>query len=242
VAGVTITSIDPTTGPAGTIVTITGTKFATTIEGNVVKFNGKEANVLLATETQITAEVPAAAETGTVSVTVGSSTATGPVFTYTDGSQVTKKYYVKFKANGTWKVFEESLAAYSSCGNCACYYMPVLNEERYAGLDICQANNDWITAGDITGWNSKTINFLPTNVFPLASFGYTENGISRHTEYAANQTGSKVQVTSVVADGSELGKLSYKVSGTFQCNVAASGGGSAVAVTEGTFVVRYSED
>jgi hypothetical protein len=240
-AGVTITSIDPATGPAGTLVTITGTKFAPTIAGNVVKFNGKEANVIAATETQITVEVPET-ETGPVTVTVGSSTATGPTFTYVDGSVVTKKYYVRFKANGVWKVFEESLGGYSSCGNCACYYMPVLNDTRYAGLDICQADNDWIVASDITGWNGKTINFLPANVFPVASFSYTENGIERYTEPAANQTGSNVKVTSVVADGSEFGKAAFKVSGTFQCKVASSDGGNAVTITEGTFVVRYSED
>ena len=85
VGGVTITSIDPTTGPAGTPVTITGTGFSSTIEDNVVKFNGKEANVLLATETQILAEVPDNADTGPVKVEVGNSSATGPVFTYLDG-------------------------------------------------------------------------------------------------------------------------------------------------------------
>ncbi len=66
----TITSIDPTSGKVGTIVTITGTNFSTTAGENTVSFNGTEATVTEATATTITTIVPAGATTGNVTVTV----------------------------------------------------------------------------------------------------------------------------------------------------------------------------
>jgi Gluconolactonase len=76
-----ISSITPDNGVYSTIVTINGNHFSTS--GSVVQFNGKEARVLSATSTVITAEVPFRADTGPVTVTVGGRTATGPVFNYT---------------------------------------------------------------------------------------------------------------------------------------------------------------
>jgi streptogramin lyase len=47
-----------------------------------VKFNGKVATVVSATPTQVVALVPARAETGVITVSIGGQTATGPVFNY----------------------------------------------------------------------------------------------------------------------------------------------------------------
>ncbi len=65
----TITSIDPTSGEIGAVVTITGTDFSTTPEENIVSFNGGRATVTASTETTITTTVPATASTGDVTVT-----------------------------------------------------------------------------------------------------------------------------------------------------------------------------
>jgi mono/diheme cytochrome c family protein len=72
----TITSFSPTTGVVGTTVTITGTNFSTTATNNTVKFNGIPATVSAATTTSLTVDVPTAATTGKVAVTVNSQTAT----------------------------------------------------------------------------------------------------------------------------------------------------------------------
>ena len=66
----TITSFTPTSGPAGTTVTITGTNFSSTIADNVVLFNGKEAQIISATSTTLVVTVPAGATTGRISVTI----------------------------------------------------------------------------------------------------------------------------------------------------------------------------
>lgn len=79
----TISTISPDNGVFNTVVTITGTNFSTTLAENEVKFNGKVAKLTGATATQLTAEVPKGAGTGTITVTVKNNTANGPVFNYT---------------------------------------------------------------------------------------------------------------------------------------------------------------
>lgn len=69
---VSITSINPTAGPAGTEVTIKGKNFASKASDNTVTFAGnKKANVTSASSTQLKVEVPDGAITGAVNVEVG---------------------------------------------------------------------------------------------------------------------------------------------------------------------------
>lgn len=77
-----ITSFSPTSGLAGTTVTIIGSHFSTTILDNSVTFNGISATVTAATENVLTVIVPENATTGAVKVSVGTFQATGSsVFT-----------------------------------------------------------------------------------------------------------------------------------------------------------------
>ncbi len=69
----TITSFNPTSGPVGTSVTITGTNLTGATN---VSFNGTTATIGTNSATQITTTVPAGATTGTISVTTGNGTAT----------------------------------------------------------------------------------------------------------------------------------------------------------------------
>ncbi|WP_181899422.1 IPT/TIG domain-containing protein [Flagellimonas nanhaiensis] len=72
----TIESFSPELGVENTLVTITGTNFATTTSGNLVKFNGVTAVVTSASATQIITSVPNGATTGKITVKVGDNTAT----------------------------------------------------------------------------------------------------------------------------------------------------------------------
>lgn len=78
----TITSINPTSGKAGDVVSILGTGFATVATDNVVKFNGVAATVTGSVTSVLTVTVPAGVTTGAVSISVkGGATVTGPTFT-----------------------------------------------------------------------------------------------------------------------------------------------------------------
>ena len=72
----TITGFNPTSGPVGTSVIISGTNFSTTASNNTVKFNNTVANVTSSTTASITTTVPAGATTGAITVIVGGQTAT----------------------------------------------------------------------------------------------------------------------------------------------------------------------
>ena len=72
----TIINFSPVSGPIGTTITINGTNFDTTPSNNIVQFNGTTANVTASTISSITTIVPAGTTTGTITVTVGSNTAT----------------------------------------------------------------------------------------------------------------------------------------------------------------------
>ena len=79
--GPSITSLSPTSGAAGTAVTINGANFGTTQGTSTVKFNGTTATPTSWTATQIVVAVPAAATTGPVIVTTGSGASNGVTFT-----------------------------------------------------------------------------------------------------------------------------------------------------------------
>ena len=78
----TITSLSPTSGPVGTIVTIAGKGFTGT---TAVKFNGLAASAFsVVSDTSIRATVPSGATSGSVSVTTSAGTVSSPgVFTVT---------------------------------------------------------------------------------------------------------------------------------------------------------------
>ena len=76
-----ITSIQPTSGPPGTMVTISGKGFAPEASGNEVSFSGTTAQISSASESQLQVIVPDGASSGSIRVTVGNKTASGPSFT-----------------------------------------------------------------------------------------------------------------------------------------------------------------
>ncbi|MFC3196695.1 IPT/TIG domain-containing protein [Parapedobacter deserti] len=76
-----IRSVKPLTGGKGTRVRISGEGFETSVEGNLVDFNGKQAAILEASATSLLVEAPEGVETGPLALTVNGQRATGPIFT-----------------------------------------------------------------------------------------------------------------------------------------------------------------
>ena len=237
-----ISEITPLRGIAGTRVTIKGSGFSTEASDNIVKFNNKVATVVTASETVLTTEVPDGAGTGRVVVQVGKSTATGPEFTYLTELEVFKKYYIRFKANGVWKHFEVNEPGHSSCGDCACISLPPLDNTNFASLNICNSENNWVTAADIQSWDKKSIGIESGQGFPEAEFYYGEGEKAYFSEYVTNQTNSWIQILTVENDISMYYAKAFRVTGTFQCKVAQYDDDEEIAITEGSFVIRLTED
>src|SRR5688572_23639927 len=79
----TLTGFSPTTGAAGTVVTLSGTNFSATPANNVVKFNGTATTVTSATVTSLTVTAPVGGTTGKITVEVNNHTVTSANnFTY----------------------------------------------------------------------------------------------------------------------------------------------------------------
>ena len=78
-----ITSLSPTSGSAGTSVTITGANFGSTQGTSAVNFNGAAATPSSWSDSTIVAPVPSGATTGNVVVTVGGVASNGVSFTVT---------------------------------------------------------------------------------------------------------------------------------------------------------------
>jgi streptogramin lyase len=85
----TITGISVNKGPYDMLVGIIGSGFSLTFADNKVFFNGKQAVLEAYSPTELYARVPLGAGTGNVTLSVtGSSTVSGPVFTYQPGEIV----------------------------------------------------------------------------------------------------------------------------------------------------------
>jgi hypothetical protein len=79
----TIANLNPTSGPVGTLVTVTGTNFGATQGTSTVKFNGTTGAPTNWSATNIVVAVPSGATTGNVAVTVGGVASNGLSFPVT---------------------------------------------------------------------------------------------------------------------------------------------------------------
>lgn len=75
-----ISSFSPTSGGAGTEVTLTGQNFDPVVANDLVKFNGRTAEVKRASATSVSVLVPSEATSGPIAVTVAGLTATSSDF------------------------------------------------------------------------------------------------------------------------------------------------------------------
>jgi N-acetylneuraminic acid mutarotase len=104
-----ITAFAPSTGAAGTSVTITGSKFSSTVNQNEVKFNGITATVSSATTTQLVVTVPATATTGTISVKVAGLIGISAV-SFTVTSAVSTQWAAKADFGGNARAYAVGFA------------------------------------------------------------------------------------------------------------------------------------
>lgn len=240
-----IAKLTPDIGPIGTEVVITGKGMFGT-GGFKVKFNGVEAKIvgLKDDETEITVLAPNGGSTGPVTIVAANQELTGPTFTY-DGEPTTKsKYYVKFKANDSWIMYETGEPGYSTCGNCSCNSVPPqpFGDIDNATIEVCnEQNNDWVTAADILALKNKTLSF--SSGYPHPMFRYDFKDSDLNSEDAVQVSGSTMTITDVISEPPFAGlKPVFRVVGTFSCKVAKSDGTGTINITEGKFAVRFTED
>jgi hypothetical protein len=165
-----VSKISPASGVINTVVVITGTNFSTVIAENKVTFNGKEADITLATPTQLTATVPTLAETGQVVVTAkGKTAANQPVFTVISIPVLTTddvKTLTQTTASGGGNVTSDGGSPIMSRGIC------------------------WSTNPTPIVENSKTVDGTGKGVFSSSITGLTEGLVYYARAYATNSAGT----------------------------------------------------
>jgi len=129
---VSISSIAPSSGPAGTTVIIKGANFGINRSDNIVRFNKDSATVLTSANDSLVVVAPAKGSTGPVSVTVAGSVATGPVFTYTIDSV---DVFVAAPAFGVvyWKNGQEIFLASTQSNFGGAYGIAISDTDVYVG-------------------------------------------------------------------------------------------------------------
>lgn len=132
VNNVSIISISPSSGPAGTVVVIKGANFAVNVSDNLTKFNNDSAVVLSASDDSLVVVAPPKGTSGPVTVTVEGSTATGPVFTYIIDSV---DVYAAAPAYGVvyWKNGEEIFLEPTQNNTGGAYGLAVSGTDVYVG-------------------------------------------------------------------------------------------------------------
>jgi IPT/TIG domain len=117
-AAPTITSVNPTSGPVGTAIRITGTNFGPSQGTSGVTFNGISAGTASAwSATSITIAVPANATTGNVIVTVNNAPSNGVKFTVTSGNAAIALVQHTSKDAGTASSATLAFASGNTVGN-----------------------------------------------------------------------------------------------------------------------------
>jgi IPT/TIG domain len=132
VNNVSIISIAPSSGPAGTMVVIKGAHFGVDPSGNIVRFNNDSAAVLSSSSDSLVVIAPINGTSGPVTVAVAGSTASGPIFTYTTDSV---DVYVAAPAMGVeyWKNGQEIFLEATQGNTGGAYGIAVSDTNVYVG-------------------------------------------------------------------------------------------------------------
>ena len=151
-----ITSIAPSSGSAGTTVVIKGANFGVDVKDNVVMFNKDSAAVVAASGDSLIVIAPAKGTSGPVSVSVGGSVATGPVFTYTADSV---DVYVAAPAMGVvyWKNGKEVFLEPTEGNTGGAFGLAVSDTDVYVGS---YTYSSLYPAFRAAVWKNRTKTFL----------------------------------------------------------------------------------
>ncbi len=151
-----ITSLSPTSGPVGTLVTVTGSNFGATQGSSTIALNGTTATVVSWAATSITAIVPSSASSGTFTVTVNGTPANSSSFTVTplpsawsdsDVGSVGVAGSATY-ANGTFTVKGAGSEIYGTADAFNFMYQPLSGDGTIiARVVSAQAGNSYAAAG-----------------------------------------------------------------------------------------------
>jgi hypothetical protein len=182
----TLTSFSPTSGVAGSLVTISGDNFAVGA-GTSVKFNGVDAAFTVDSLNQITATVPASATTGVITVATAYGTVVSlgnytvvPIVLSEDFSALTSGDNTNTSGSSTaWSgntLFPTVVRAYQAGGAVKLGTSNVIGSITSKTMDLSSGPFD--VSFDVKGWNSA------------GEITVTANGQTQNVTYTSIMSGS----------------------------------------------------
>ncbi|NGP88031.1 IPT/TIG domain-containing protein [Fodinibius halophilus] len=203
-----IKAINPESGAVGTEVVITGMNFSVTATENNITFNGTNAVVKQASETELVTEVPDGATDGPVKVIVDGKTATGPTDfdVITEGTlefivQTTGEdkdqdgYMVTLTNAGTGKSTASEDTVYFEDLSPDTYTVELTNMADNCDVSGSNPRDGDVAAGDTTKVAMEVI---------CTSTGGTENDLSKKIVFVETHSGTGNQALYVInPDGTD---------------------------------------
>ena len=218
----TVTGYSPTSGPAGTSVTIYGSGFGPTQSTSVVDFWGTPANVTSWSDTQIVATVPAGAPSGPIQVHVAGLAMPSPeLFTMIRTFQLTdskgnSSTYTSAMIGGRWL---PSLGQGSGCSSCS-QRGNISYTYDTAGNALSRTDEN----GNTTSYTYDSNNNALTVTVPISS-GHTAT-----TTYTYNSFGEVLTATDPLGN---VTTNTYDANGNLlSVTTPASGNGASASLTQ----------
>lgn len=185
-----ISTISPSSGPAGTVVTINGSNFGSTQSNSTVAFGGAAASEVYSwSDNEIVAVVPQTS-TSPVTVTVAGMNAQGPVFTVYNVGVLTNSLgyqttYTSAMVGGRWVLLEAGGPGCSSCS--------IRNNFQ----NTYDSNGNVLTRTDANG---NTITYTYDSNSNILSESAQLNGAAVTTSYTYNSFGEVLTMTDALGN------------------------------------------
>lgn len=159
--GVAITSFAPLEGGAGSVVTIYGTGFDTTPSNDRVAFNGSPASVTSASQTMVSAVVPAQVTTGYISIATPAGSALSSLQFLTGQLQITNTTLPYGTINAPY------YTTLTASGGVSPYSWSVINGTLPAGLSLNP--NSGVISGTPTTSGTSNVTFQVTDAYSFTA-------------------------------------------------------------------------
>ncbi|MDE3073837.1 MAG: IPT/TIG domain-containing protein [Chloroflexota bacterium] len=216
----TISGISPASGPAGTVVTITGTNFGPSQSNSTVDFNGVVVTPVSWSDTQIVVAAPDGVFTGPIEVTVAALTAASTPFIVNSTVQITDSRSNQTTYNfdmlgGVWQTTDVSGPGCSTCT------MRRTAQNTYdskgnllSGTDALGRTNNYTydSNNNLTSESVQVGTTTATTSYAYNSFGEAltvTDPLGQTTTNAYDSHGNLLSITSPAPDGSTSASVTH---------------------------------